>query len=315
MTVTRKALSPLLFICALGWASWSSATLAADEAQDELEYSRRGADTCIGCHEEPEILSIFRTPHGQSADPSTPFANLQCEGCHGAGDEHAKRLRRNEVRPPITNFGSSETHTPVAEQNEICANCHTAAPGPGWHGSSHDNEALACADCHQSHAPADRALMRAEQAEVCYTCHATQQAQSYKASNHPIRENKMACSGCHNPHESTADHLLTKENVNQVCYTCHAETRGPFLWEHAPAVEDCTSCHNPHGSNHPVLLKRRPPQLCQECHSQSGHPSIGYTDQGLANNNPSSYVLGGSCMNCHPMIHGTNHPSGARLAR
>jgi hypothetical protein len=26
-------------------------------------------------------------------------------------------------------------------------------------------------------------------------------------------------------------------------------------------------------------------------------------------------LLGRNCMNCHPKIHGSNHPSGARLTR
>lgn len=316
MTKRSNVFPPLLFFMGLlASVIWPAAVIADGDSDDEVEYSRRGADTCLGCHEEPEILSIFRTPHAQSSDPDTPFANLQCEGCHGAGGNHAARIRRNEVRPPITNFGHKETQTPIAEQNAICANCHVAEPGPGWHGSVHENESLSCADCHQVHAPADRALMRAEQAEVCYTCHATQRAQSFKASSHPIRENKMACTSCHNPHTSSADHLLARDNVNQVCYGCHAETRGPFLWEHAPVAEDCTSCHDPHGSNHPLLLTRRPPQLCQQCHSQAGHPSIGFTDAGLASGSPSPYLVGGSCMNCHPMVHGTNHPSGVRLSR
>ncbi|MDJ0928342.1 MAG: DmsE family decaheme c-type cytochrome [Gammaproteobacteria bacterium] len=289
---------------------------ALSQVEDaSLEYSRRGADSCTGCHGEPRILSIFSTSHGEPADPRTPFADLQCEGCHGPGGDHAKRLRLGEKRPPITNFGRDVLQTPIAKQNDICTNCHSSEPSPAWHGSAHDNEGLSCADCHQSHAPADRVLMPAEQAEVCYICHAMQRAQSFKISNHPMREGKMACSSCHNAHESTADSLLNKESVNQVCYTCHAETRGPFLWEHAPVVEDCGSCHNPHGSNHPALLGRRPPQLCQQCHSQSGHPSIGFTSGGLAGGTPSANVLGASCMNCHPKVHGTNHPSGAVLAR
>jgi len=313
VTFNRKALSPLLYCCALGWAIGPGAAIAADDPDSgQPAYTEGGAEDCTACHYEPEIASILQTPHGQAADPDTPFAGLQCEACHGPGGNH---LSGDGDGPGIINFGSDVAHTPVETQNEVCANCHTAEPGPGWHGSAHDNEALSCADCHTSHAPADRALMRAEQAEVCYDCHATQRAQSFKASNHPIRENKMGCTGCHDPHQSTADALLVKENVNQVCYDCHAETRGPFLWEHAPVVEDCTSCHNPHGSNHPALLTRRPPQLCQQCHSQAGHPSIGYTDEGLANNQPSSFVLGSSCMNCHPMVHGSNHPSGAGLAR
>ncbi|MFW2403515.1 MAG: DmsE family decaheme c-type cytochrome [Gammaproteobacteria bacterium] len=314
MKTKLKALSPLLFVCMLGILAWNGPAVSEDGAE-EPEFSRRGADTCIGCHEEPEILSIFRTPHGQTADPNSPMANLQCEACHGAGDAHAGRVRRGQERPPITNFGRDVAHTPIEEQNAICSNCHTGEPGPGWHGSAHDNEALSCADCHQSHAAQDPATVRAQQSDVCYACHATEQAATFKASNHPIRENKMGCTSCHDPHVSEADASLVRDTVNQVCYECHAETRGPFLWEHAPVVEDCTSCHNPHGSNHPVLLTRRPPQLCQQCHSQAGHPSVGFTDDGLANNNPSAFVLGSSCMNCHPMIHGTNHPSGAVLAR
>jgi DmsE family decaheme c-type cytochrome len=305
------ALAPLLFACALVIATLPGAVAA----QDEPGYSGRGADTCLGCHDEPRIAAIFQTPHGQPADPDTPFANLQCESCHGPGDAHAGRVRRGQTRPPPVNFGSDIAHTPVEEQNAICAGCHTAKPGPAWHGSAHDNESLSCADCHQAHAPADRVLLRAEQAEVCYDCHATERAQSFRASSHPIREDKMACSDCHEPHASTADHLLVRENVNQVCYTCHAETRGPFLWEHAPVVEDCALCHEPHGSNHRFMLTQRPPQLCQRCHSQAGHPSVGFTDQGLADNNPSAFLLGGSCLNCHSMVHGSNHPSGALLAR
>jgi DmsE family decaheme c-type cytochrome len=140
-------------------------------AQDEEpEFSRRGADQCIGCHDDEAILSIFRTPHGQLADSRTPFANLQCESCHGPGGKHAARLRRGQERPPITNFGSDE-HTPAAEQNDICMGCHTASAGLGWHGSAPEREDVACADCHQAHAPVDRVRVRAEQAEVCFDCH------------------------------------------------------------------------------------------------------------------------------------------------
>src|SRR5450759_6032237 len=57
--------------------------------------------------------------------------------------------------------------------------------------------------------------------------------------------------------------------VNETCYTCHAEKRGPFLFAHQPAVEDCTNCHTPHGSNITPLLKSRPPFMCQECHDGS----------------------------------------------
>ena len=72
---------------------------------------------------------------------------------------------------------------------------------------------------------------------------------------------------CHNPHGSTGPVLMVKNTITETCYTCHSEKRGPFLWEHAPVVEDCTNRHSPHGSNVTPILKTRPPMLCQTRHT------------------------------------------------
>ena len=145
--------------------------------------------------------------------------------------------------------------------------------------------------------------------------HLRQRAESRKPFAHPLHEGKLACSDCHNPHGSSAEFDLVRENGNDTCYECHAEKRGPYLWEHAPSSEDCGLCHAPHGSNHPAMLTRRAPLLCQSCHSQAGHPSVAYETDGLATNTPSSFLLGQSCMNCHSQVHGSNHPSGSKLMR
>ena len=288
--------------------------IAAEESEEGPNFSRKGADTCIGCHDDEAVLAIFKTPHGHPDDPNAPFSQAQCESCHRAGGAHSARVRRGEERAPIDNFGARAT-TRIADQNAVCMDCHQSDIGLDWHGSMHDLEFVACAQCHQVHAPRDRVMLRYEQAEVCYPCHQQQRAASFKASVHPLRQGKISCSSCHDAHGSVTDHLLVRETVNQLCYDCHAEKRGPFLWEHAPVPEDCSLCHNPHGSNNPALLTRRPPLLCQQCHSQAGHPSIPFTDQSLPPNNPSAFVVGGSCMNCHSRIHGSNHPSGVDLSR
>ena len=150
---------------------------------------------------------------------------------------------------------------------------------------------------------------------MCFNCHALTRSETLKAFAHPIAEGKMACNGCHSPHGATIDTQLAHQTVNDTCYECHAEKRGPFLWEHAPVAEDCTLCHSPHGSNHPAMLTRRAPLLCQGCHSQSGHPSIAQTPDGLPAAAPSQFLLGQSCLNCHAQVHGSNHPSGSRLMR
>jgi DmsE family decaheme c-type cytochrome len=248
-------------------------------------------------------------------DPETPFAQLQCEGCHGPGGEHAARLRPGQTRPPILNFGSDEPF-PLAEQNSVCIDCHEGDMGAGWHGSAHDPEVVACADCHVSHARRDAMLADdMQQSERCYGCHAKERAEMQRAFHHPVRSGEMACSECHAVHDSMTPALLTKPTVNETCYECHAEKRGPFLWEHVPAVEDCTTCHRAHGSNHRGLLTKVAPLLCQDCHARSGHPSFARTGRSVAGEQPSQFLVGGSCMNCHSRVHGSNHPSGANLTR
>jgi len=163
--------------------------------------------------------------------------------------------------------------------------------------------------------------MQAGQAEVCFACHRQQQTDSMKPSAHPLRTDHpvrvaaMVCTDCHSPHASVSTGQLKRNTLNELCLGCHAEFRGPVLFDHAPVSEDCSLCHQPHGSIHPALLTRRPPLLCQSCHSQRGHPSLSFTDRSLPGGNPSAMVLGRSCMNCHTQIHGSNHPSGSNLMR
>ena len=136
-----------------------------------------------------------------------------------------------------------------------------------------------------------------------------------RTSSHPVRQGKMPCSRCHNPHSSFSKALLGTANKNDTCYQCHAEKRGPYLWEHAPVAEDCSLCHDPHGSNNPGMLSMRGPMLCQSCHTQPEHQSFANGPDGLPDGNASRYLLGRNCMNCHTQVHGSNHPSGSRLMR
>jgi len=283
----------------------------------EANYSREGADSCLSCHEEEAVLALFRGAHANPTDPAGPFGHgqLQCEACHGPSGDHAGRVRRGQERPsPGALFGSN-VDTPIEEQNGLCLNCHDGDTGFGWHGNSHDDNSVACADCHTSHTASDPVLATATQAEVCFDCHQQQRTQSLKPYAHPIRQGKMDCSGCHSTHGATSEWQFARQTLNDTCFGCHAEKRGPYLWEHAPVTEDCGTCHDPHGSNHPGMLTMRAPMLCQSCHSQAGHPSITNDADGLPGATPSQYLLGQNCMNCHTQSHGSNHPSGSRLMR
>ena len=283
---------------------------------DEGDYSRKGADTCLSCHEDDVTLAVFGGKHAIPTDPNGPFGHgqLQCEACHGPSGDHSGRVRRGKERPaPGAKFGS-DSGTPIETQNGLCMNCHEADVGFGWHGNAHD-ENLACADCHTSHAASDPVLMTSTQPDVCFGCHQQQRTQSLKPYAHPIRQGKMDCSGCHSTHGATSEWQFARQTLNDTCYSCHAEKRGPFLWEHAPVSEDCGNCHDPHGSNHPGMLTLRGPMLCQSCHSQDGHPSVAVSSDGLPGAMPSQFLLGQNCMNCHSAVHGSNHPSGSRRMR
>jgi predicted CXXCH cytochrome family protein len=260
--------------------------IAAGPASAQTDYSRDGADTCFRCHDDQTMLAVFRTKHANPEDPRSPFGKgqLQCEACHGPGGDHTGRVRRGQDRPPIPAFGSNST-SPIEQQNGYCMECHLDETGFAWHGSEHDDNTVACSDCHTVHVERDPILARSTQAEVCF------------------------------PHGDAPEQLLARSTVNGTCYDCHAEFRGPYLWEHAPVTEDCNSCHEPHGSNQPGMLKMRAPFLCQSCHSQAGHPSIPQDERGLPANAPSALLLGQSCLNCHDQVHGSNHPSGQKLMR
>ena len=296
-------------------AASAGAQSAADN--DNKAYTRKGADTCIACHDDAVSLAVFRTPHGAPTDSRSPFGHgqLQCEACHGPGDAHAARVRRGQDRPPVIRFGSDMPDA-VGVQNGVCLECHDGSVAFGWHGGPHDNDEVACADCHSSHAALDPVMQTGTQPDVCFDCHQLQRSETLKAFSHPFFEGKMACDGCHAPHGDSPDTTFARQTLNDTCFECHAEKRGPYLWEHAPVSEDCGLCHSPHGSNHPGMLTARAPLLCQSCHSQDGHPSIEHDADGLAGSGlPSQYLLGQSCLNCHEQVHGSNHPSGSKLMR
>lgn len=287
----------------------------ADEAiGDAVAYTEKGADSCLTCHSEDAVKAVFKTKHAVTADPRTPFAQRECESCHGPGGDHVKNPADGKDRVSMPRFAKGSSAS-VAQQNDTCLNCHQNSHLFGWEGSVHQREDVACVSCHTIHAEHDPVTVVAKQPVVCYQCHQKVRSDFEKFSAHPIRDGDMDCTSCHAPHDSLFPALLTRPTVNQTCTSCHAAMRGPFLWEHPPVAEDCSNCHVPHGSVNPTLLVSRPPLLCQQCHAADDHPSLAFTGAGLPGHQPSSFVVAGSCVNCHSHVHGSNAPSGADLSR
>ena len=273
------------------------------------------AETCRRCHRD-YYDAWARSTHARIDGRLFKSPGKQgCEACHGPGAEHAQ----SGNRALILRFSGS----PPEAVETACLKCHERGNRLYWRGSPHESRNITCTNCHTLHKKPDsvqhvsrflerpletRLLARNTSMEVCLQCHLLQKAQLQRSSHMPLREGKLTCVDCHNPHGTPTPKLLRENSVNENCYRCHTEKRGPFLWEHPPAAEDCLNCHQAHGSMHEKLLKVRPPRLCQQCHMRGGHSTLPQ----LASNRL-IYNLG--CTNCHSQIHGSNHPSGVRFHR
>lgn len=339
-----KQVRQLLLSACVGMLLMSGAAFGADEpatAGDTTvapakapakDLILKGDAKCTGCHDEadepvgratmlelnPGVLAIATTRHGVKGDARTPT----CTDCHGESKDHVGFKGKGKEKPPAPDRSFRKiTETPAAERNAACLTCHKGDKRTHWEGSQHAANDVACNNCHKVHAEHDAVRDKRTQAEVCFTCHKNERADTHKVSTHPLAAGKMTCSDCHNLHGSAGPKLLKKNTLNETCFTCHAEKRGPFLWEHQPVTEDCSSCHTPHGSNITPLLKSRAPFMCSECHDGAHNSKAPYgpvaagNQGGFVGTNPTENAGGRACMNCHSLIHGSNHPAGALLHR
>ncbi len=270
-----------------------------------------GSQVCTGCHAN-QSARFGQTVMGKIflKNPRNAQEKAGCETCHGPGSAHVAAGGGRGVGGMISFRADDPTRT-AEDNNAICLQCHEKGKRTLWRGSTHETRGLACTNCHtiMTNVTPKFQLAKLTESDTCFQCHKNKRAEIWRSSHMPIREGKMTCSSCHNPHGSYAEALLNEATVNDNCYRCHAEKRGPFLWEHPPVRESCLNCHDPHGSINDFLLKISRPRLCQQCHANlTGHP-------GNPRNPTSVYAFNRECQNCHSQHHGSNSPSGSRFHR
>jgi DmsE family decaheme c-type cytochrome len=266
-----------------------------------------GQETCLTCHEGKDYKG---TPHGLTTNAKSPAATHGCESCHGPGKAHVEGEgdKSKIIRPQALS---------ASEASAVCTTCHTNSKHAMWSGSQHDSRNVGCTTCHSIHdAKGPSQMKAASEQELCGTCHRNVVNKTNRASHMPVREGKLGCTSCHDPHGSANVRLLkTGTTVNESCTSCHAEKRGPMLWEHAPVADSCVNCHDPHGSNNDRMLSAKQPFLCQRCHVTSRHPPTVYEGYLLRNSTNANKIYGRSCTSCHQLVHGSNAPSGKAFLR
>ena len=163
--------------------------------------------------------------------------------------------------------------TPVEKRNAMCLTCHTKGARLFWQGSAHESRDVRLHNCHKvmEDVSPRHQLAKETEIETCGTCHIQKRAQTMRSSHMPIREGKMTCTSCHNPHGTVTPALLKEPSLNDTCFTCHAEKRGPFLWNHPPVDRELRELP-------------RPPRLQPREHAEAAEaaalPAVPHRDAG-----------------------------------
>ncbi len=276
--------------------------------------------------------------HGTSCHLGAIAPNI-CYKCHCDMQEFQQIAGPHQICG-ANGFNCTTCHDPHGQilessRKDLCLTCHTGAPVMAWHSSIHEHNGVACTDCHNPHPRTcvpqvvdiyhgngpnvvrpKRLMMSVDEPTTCYKCHPKIYGLNALPSHHPIKEGKIVCSDCHDPHGQYGnEHNLKEATINLLCYKCHAEKQGPFAFEHPPVRENCCICHEPHGSVVNNLLRQPATFLCLRCHAGHNglHPPGGVSLQLSVDKTPGPNGIAQpfytNCTQCHTQIHGTDRIS------
>lgn len=287
--INKKFIFTFIFVSIFIY-SFISIIISFSIAEEE-EKTFIGMSGCLECHEsttrkivENYKKSIHYSVLSNSKDPS----KQGCEACHGPGSKH------KETTLDIINPNKLDPQ----DSSKICLTCHSNVNRKSnWHFSKHNQTGKGCLGCHSAHSSKKRLLKQEAKEDnisrLCLSCH-NDQAHKFKlTSHHPLFEERIKCTDCHNQHGSDNPNSLIKE-TNDLCLTCHPNYKGPFAVEH-PATDanyqkGCLNCHDAHGSPNRHLLTLTDRGTCLQCHG----------DKIVEHNQ------GSNCLSCHSYIHGSS---------
>ncbi len=144
------------------------------------------AKVCLGCHSKDmgslPALDWDTTAHSASA------TCINCHKVHVEGDLAAQ----------------------AREQTHACTDCHAegigALPPMEWQDSVHDQQELACSDCHGIHTEGNPLADSQVQADTCFSCHEDRKTEHPRFEDKFIDFDSLSCWTCHDVHQLIPQH-------------------------------------------------------------------------------------------------------------
>lgn len=284
----------------------------------DFEANYIGTDNCLtACHFHDHLRGDFdASTMGAQLSEDLGMPLVDCESCHGPGSLAVEGITKEKAEEAASRGEELACkydtlidleNLPAGAQSLICNRCHTGNATinlHNWNASPHAMNDVSCSDCHKVHEGPDLIVQPRKTSKMCFGCHQEQMAQFSLPSRHPVKEGRIFCTDCHDPHGTTSAMMYRNETLKATCTQCHAERGGPFVYEHAGNTEDCSTCHSPHGSPNNNLLVMRSPFLCLQCHG--GHRTAAFSAS------TDTYTR---CSDCHSSIHGSDVPGASGTGR
>jgi predicted CXXCH cytochrome family protein len=201
-------------------------------------------------------------------DESAPEAAEFCTVCHNASSSQ------------VYDFADGDTVSVAVDVSVLAASVH---------GTSNEEGALACTDCHGEDAfphdnlpAANHREYTITQSNACIDCH-TEQAENLADDVHYtalVDGNLRAatCVDCHGAHDVQPP-AENPQRISETCGECHQivfneyaqSVHGQALFAGDENVPTCVDCHGVHGIQHPTtpLFRNRSPELCADCHADA----------------------------------------------
>ena len=246
-------------------------------------FTERGAEQCLLCHFQEQVVEVRKTPHGDRTNPQAPFAQHECESCHGPGSAHVSQSMRGDGRPPMIQFGRAG-HTPLRLQSDTCLACHNKHEDGfadlEWRRMLHRRGGT-CSDCHTVHSEVQLLNSTANEISACLACHdkAGGAAPLINWAGSMHANDQVSCRSCHTVHVAGS---MLKDLHAQTgnCASCHADADisiGAIAWQdsvHANSELACADCHTVHTEYNVLRDRAAQTEVCYACHAdrETEHP-------------------------------------------